>query len=94
MASAGSSRNGQQWLPDHLVNLAQLKREMVRLDYMIERLQVACQQVQNERTKRKEELHRALKEVQLRDSNSLQTRIKDDLDTLQVKLPIIPLKND
>jgi len=84
MASAGWLRNGHKRLPDHAVNMVEFKREMVRLDYIAERLQVACQQVQNERRKRKEELNRALQDVQLRQSDSQQRRIKDDLDTLQV----------
>jgi len=84
MASAGWLRNGHKRLPDNAVNMVEFKREMVRLDYIAERLQVACQQVQNERRKRKEELNRALQDVQLRQSDSQQRRIKDDLDTLQV----------
>ena len=85
MASGGCIRNGQEWLPDHLVNLTEIKREMVRLDYVTERLQVACQQVRDERSKRKEELNRAVQDVQFRNSDSKEKRITDDFDTLQVK---------
>ena len=68
-----------------VVDFAEFKRQMVRLDYVAQRLRRARQDVEDERLRSREALRRALADVQSRADAVQQRRIDDELDTLRLE---------